>query len=224
MAEQKQNDQLEHTYCSSVRIRDIALKTCQRGWTIRRSGERGSGISVLATRHDDDDDDDDDVLLPNCFVSFASSYWYILVHSLPYSWNIYPLFWNVLFHCIVDPDTISFNSPFVYLYILINLFKMHCRTWLLFVFGAFLPPYSCNLSKYLRLLLQFFTCPSNLNSHQGFFFVRVTFGNTDLYHRLNSLPHKLSRLIQWFCLLGYLELICLSFKYQLWLFSREMMK
>ena len=25
---------------------------------IGRSGERGSGISVLATRHDDDDDDD----------------------------------------------------------------------------------------------------------------------------------------------------------------------
>ena len=28
---------------------------------IGRSGERGSGISVLAARHDDDDDDDDDV-------------------------------------------------------------------------------------------------------------------------------------------------------------------
>ena len=26
---------------------------------IGRSGERGSGISVLAARHDDDDDDDD---------------------------------------------------------------------------------------------------------------------------------------------------------------------
>ena len=29
-------------------------KTCQRRWTIGRSGERGSGISVLAARHDDD--------------------------------------------------------------------------------------------------------------------------------------------------------------------------
>ena len=36
----------------------IALKTCRRRWTIGRSGERGSGISVLAARHDDDDDDD----------------------------------------------------------------------------------------------------------------------------------------------------------------------
>ena len=55
MAEQKQDDQLEHTYSSYVRIRDVALKTCQRWWTIGKSGERGSGISVLAARHDDDD-------------------------------------------------------------------------------------------------------------------------------------------------------------------------
>ena len=58
MAEQKQDDQLEHTYSSYMWIRDVVLKTCQRRWTIRRSGERGSGISVLAVRHDDDDDDD----------------------------------------------------------------------------------------------------------------------------------------------------------------------
>ena len=56
MAEQKQDDQLEHTYRNYVRIRDVALKTCQRQWTIERSGERGSGISVLAARLDDDDD------------------------------------------------------------------------------------------------------------------------------------------------------------------------
>ena len=31
-------------------------ENCQRQWTIRRSGERGSGISVLAGRHDDDVD------------------------------------------------------------------------------------------------------------------------------------------------------------------------
>ena len=37
---------------------DVTLKTCQKRWMIRRSGERGSGISVLAARHDDDDDDD----------------------------------------------------------------------------------------------------------------------------------------------------------------------
>ena len=57
MAEQKQDNQLDHTYSSSVRIRDVALKTCQRRWTIGRSGKRGSGISVLAARHENDDDD-----------------------------------------------------------------------------------------------------------------------------------------------------------------------
>ena len=58
MAKQKQDDQLELTYSSYVRIQDVTLKTCQRRWIIGRSGERGSGISVLVARHDDDDDDD----------------------------------------------------------------------------------------------------------------------------------------------------------------------
>ena len=57
MAEQKQDDQLEHTSSSYVRIRDVALKTCQKRWMIGRSGKRGSGISMLAAQHDDDDDD-----------------------------------------------------------------------------------------------------------------------------------------------------------------------
>ena len=54
-AKQKQDDQLEHTYSSYVRIWDVTLKTCQKRWMIGRSGERGSGISVLAAWHDDDD-------------------------------------------------------------------------------------------------------------------------------------------------------------------------
>ena len=57
MAKQKQDDQLEHTYGSYVRIRDVALKTYQKRWMIGRSGERGTEISVLAARHGDDDDD-----------------------------------------------------------------------------------------------------------------------------------------------------------------------
>ena len=51
-------DQLEPTYSRSVRIQDVALRTYQKRWTIGRSGERGSGISVLVARQDDDDDDD----------------------------------------------------------------------------------------------------------------------------------------------------------------------
>ena len=37
-----------------MRVRDVVLKTCQKQWMIGRSGERGSGISVLAARPDDD--------------------------------------------------------------------------------------------------------------------------------------------------------------------------
>ena len=38
MARQKQDDQLEHTYSSYVRIRDVDLKTCQKRWMIGTSG------------------------------------------------------------------------------------------------------------------------------------------------------------------------------------------
>ena len=39
-----------------VRIRDVVQKTCRKRWTIGKSGERGSRISVLPAWHDDDDD------------------------------------------------------------------------------------------------------------------------------------------------------------------------
>ena len=52
MAEQKQRD---HAYSSSERIQDVALRTCQKRWTIGRSGERGSGISVLVGQDVDND-------------------------------------------------------------------------------------------------------------------------------------------------------------------------
>ena len=61
MAGEKLDDQHEHTSSSYVRIQDVPLKTCQRQWTIGRSGKRRSGMSVPAAWHDDDDDDDDDV-------------------------------------------------------------------------------------------------------------------------------------------------------------------
>ena len=47
---------------SYVMIRDVTLKTCQRRRIIGRRRERGSGISVLAARHDDDDDEHDPVI------------------------------------------------------------------------------------------------------------------------------------------------------------------
>ena len=67
IAGQKQDDQLEHIYSSYVRIRDVALMTGQRRWTIGRSGERGSAISVQAARHEDDDDDEGLTISEYCF-------------------------------------------------------------------------------------------------------------------------------------------------------------
>ena len=54
---QEWDDQHELTYSSYVRTRDVTLKTCRRRWMIGRNGERRSGISAQAARHDDDDDD-----------------------------------------------------------------------------------------------------------------------------------------------------------------------
>ena len=57
MDEQRQKDQLEPTYGSSVPIRDVNLRTGRKQWKIGCGGERGSGRSVLIVRHDDNDDD-----------------------------------------------------------------------------------------------------------------------------------------------------------------------
>ena len=47
MDKQRQYDQVEPIYSSSVSIRDVALKTCRKQWTIKKSSEKGSEISVL---------------------------------------------------------------------------------------------------------------------------------------------------------------------------------
>ena len=57
MDEQRQDDKLEPTYSSSVPIRDVALRTGRKQWTIGRCGERGSGISMVIALHDDSDDE-----------------------------------------------------------------------------------------------------------------------------------------------------------------------
>ena len=67
-AAQKQDDQHERTFSSYVRIQVVVLKTYLGRWTIGRSGERGSGISVLPARYDDDDDD-----IYTCFYLFVCS-------------------------------------------------------------------------------------------------------------------------------------------------------
>ena len=56
MDEQRQDDQLEPVYNSSVPIQDVALKTYLEQWTIETGGKRGSGRSILLAQHDEDDD------------------------------------------------------------------------------------------------------------------------------------------------------------------------
>ena len=75
MAVQKQDDQHKHTFSNYVRIRDVVKKTCQRWWTIGKSGERGSEISVLPAWHDDDDDN-----MHMCMFKYIYIYMYIYMH------------------------------------------------------------------------------------------------------------------------------------------------
>ena len=87
MARQKQDDHLEHTYSSYVRIRDVALKTSQRQWTIGRSGEKGSEISVPAARHDDDDDIYKQIVRRKHFRTTQSAFVCTQLHGFKYSYQ-----------------------------------------------------------------------------------------------------------------------------------------
>ena len=69
MDEQRQDDQLEPIYNSSVPIQYIALKTSREQWTIETGGERGSERFILAARHDDD------VLFYLWYTSVVWVYW-----------------------------------------------------------------------------------------------------------------------------------------------------
>ena len=55
MDEQKEDNQLEPMYNSSLLIQDTALKTSRKQWMIETGGKRGSGRSVMAGRHYIDD-------------------------------------------------------------------------------------------------------------------------------------------------------------------------
>ena len=101
MAAQKQDDKLERTFSSYVRIEDVVLKTYLGRWTIGRSGERGSGISVLPARYDDDDIYMNEstsefafrsyILLQNVFLTFGvAKMKYIYIYIYIYIYNGQP--------------------------------------------------------------------------------------------------------------------------------------
>ena len=77
VARRKQDDQPELTYSSYVRTQDVTQKTCWRWWTIGKSGERWSRISMLAARLDDDDDDD--FYINYCDIPIKSCFYYLYI-------------------------------------------------------------------------------------------------------------------------------------------------
>ena len=92
-----------------VRIWDVAQKTCQRWWMIGRSGERGSGISVLAAWHDDDDIKD----LAKCVYNISS----LILSRTNIVW-----FGSMVYKCLLgylmlkSGPFFSFNYSFKWLY------------------------------------------------------------------------------------------------------------
>ena len=85
-AAQKQDDQHERTFSSYVRIQVVVLKTCRGRWTIGRSGERGSGISVLPARYDDDDDEDPQNY-PTLYLLYPSSTREDVIQGKTFKWG-----------------------------------------------------------------------------------------------------------------------------------------
>ena len=84
-----------------MRTQDVTQKTCWRRWTIGKSGERWSRISMLAARHDDDDGN----LTPSVmcrFPLFISSFVHFSIpNSIPISW--------LYFYCLCYKVTNSFS-------------------------------------------------------------------------------------------------------------------
>ena len=107
--EQRQDDQLEPTYTSSVPIRNVALKTYRERWTIEKGGGRGSGRSVLVEQ--DDDDNDDFIKHPS---SASSTLTFFLNISSPLDYFVYQFFpySRILF---------QYSLPYIYIYIYIYI-------------------------------------------------------------------------------------------------------
>ena len=84
-----------HSY---VRIQDVVLKTYLGRWTIGRSGERGSEISVLPARYDDDDE----ITLRWNTIRYNFS-----SRSVGWSYRLHQLhFWRT----IIIPQRVSWND------------------------------------------------------------------------------------------------------------------
>ena len=103
MAGQKQDGQHEHTFNNYVRIRDVVQKTCLRWWTIGKSGERGSWISVLPAKHDDDDDD--------IVYYFENSLWHFKICI--YNWSLCFSVFQGIFCLTIFNIQVGFILPYI---------------------------------------------------------------------------------------------------------------
>ena len=119
---------------------------------------------------------------------------------------------------LLDPVSVSFKSPFFRQTLLICLFQLYFQTCLLFCFFHLdiLPCFF--LPWHLRLLLQFLYLSFSLISIQVLYFYSGTLGEHRFYHKQILLQQKFTRWIQW-CMLGYLVITCLSFRFIPWFFS-----
>ena len=122
MAKQKPDDQLEPKYSSSVNIRDVAMRTYQKRWTIGRSDKRGSRISVLAAWHNDDDD----MYLSLDNVNQESTASVMVSFS---SMSIRPSFIRCFWSLIIakgessqSPNVVDSEYIYLYLYIYIDIY------------------------------------------------------------------------------------------------------
>ena len=88
--------QLGPTYNSSVLIRDVALKTYWKRWTIERCGGRGSVQSLLMAQHHDD------LYLIEYYIHFLSSYFFVNPFELPYQ------SYDILGELVDKPSIISY--------------------------------------------------------------------------------------------------------------------
>ena len=125
MALQKQEDQHEHTFSNYVRIEDAVLKTCLRQWAIGKSGERGSGISMLPARHDDIYIYIYIYILPSIsFQTFLVQAFKIVVDSWKFSMLLLYILWDDWPIFMISRSNELLQQEFEY-----TLLKPDCHSW-----------------------------------------------------------------------------------------------
>ena len=82
MDEQRQDDQLEPTYNSSVAIQDVALKTYRKRWTTENGDGSESVRAAMVTWHDDDNNGVN-VMFVIVWISVMYRHLYIDIFSSP---------------------------------------------------------------------------------------------------------------------------------------------